>query len=386
MTDQEIVAGRGDIAQASGALGLNVYSDWEFTGVLQTFYSFADTGQGSGAVAWLTGNFLGGSLDEIAQLWDNNGTLGLNLYAPFETGTLASFPDLGHGSGAMAWLTGDFTGSGLTEIAQLWDNGGNLGLNVYRMGSDTVQTVISSSDLGQGSGAVAWLTGDFTGSGHTEIAQLWDNNGNLGLNVYGMAGGGVQTLFNSSNLSQGSGALAWLTGDFTGSGTTEIAQLWDDNGTLALNVYRYEHGTVVNTVGNDLGQGLGAVAWLTGDFTGSGRTEIAQLWDNKGTLGAVIYGCVNGTAETVISSSDLGQGSGAVAWLTGTFTSSGIDEIVQLWDNNGTLSYLHYGYSNGSLTTLWFGGDLGQGPGALAWLTGNFTDSGYAAIAQLWAS
>src|SRR5208283_1821496 len=280
MTDQEIVAGRGDIAQASGALGLNVYSDWEFTGVLQTFYSFADTGQGSGAVAWLTGNFLGGSLDEIAQLWDNNGTLGLNLYAPFETGTLASFPDLGHGSGAMAWLTGDFTGSG-----------------------------------------------------HTEIAQLWDNNGNLGLNVYGMAGGGVQTLFNSSNLSQGSGALAWLTGDFTGSGTTEIAQLWDDNGTLALNVYRYEHGTVVNTVGNDLGQGLGAVAWLTGDFTGSGRTEIAQLWDN-----------------------------------------------------NGTLSYLHYGYSNGSLTTLWFGGDLGQGPGALAWLTGNFTDSGYAAIAQLWAS
>ncbi len=142
--------------------------------------------------------------------------------------------------------------------------------------------------------------------------------------------------------------------------------------------------TVISS--SDLGQGTSAVAWLTGDFTGSGRTEIAQLWDNKGTLGAVIYGCVNGTAETLFGSSDLGQGSGAVAWLTGTFTSSDIDEIVQLWDNNGTLSYLHYGYSNGSLTTLWFGGDLGQGPGALAWLTGNFTDSGYAAIAQLWAS
>ena len=280
MTDQEIVAGGGEIAQASGTLGLNVYSDWEFISVLQTFYSFSGTGQGSGAVAWLSGNFLGGTLDQIAQLWDNNGTLGLNLYAPFENGTLASFPDLGQGSGAVAWLSGDFTGSGSAEIAQLWDNHGHLGLNVYRMG-ETPQTVISSSDLGQGSGAVAWLTGD---------------------------------------------------------------------------------------------------------FTGSGRTEIAQLWDNDGTLGAVIYGCVNGTAETLFGSSDLGQGSGAVAWLTGTFTSSGIDEIVQLWDNNGTLSYLHYGYSNGSLTTLWFGGDLGQGPGALAWLTGNFTGSGYAAIAQLWAS
>jgi hypothetical protein len=27
--------------------------------------------------------------------------------------------------------------------------------------------------VGQGSGAVAWLTGNFTGSGYTAIAQPW---------------------------------------------------------------------------------------------------------------------------------------------------------------------------------------------------------------------
>jgi hypothetical protein len=341
MTDQEIVAGRGDIAQASGTLGLNVYADFEYISVLQTYASYPDVGQGSGAVAWLAGSFFGGN-DAIAQLWDNNGSLGLNIYGgsfatAFEAAAF-SFPDLGQGSGAMAWLTGDFTGSGLTEIAQLWNNGGNLGLNLYRMGSDPVrpifpETVISSSDLGQGSGAVAWLTGDFTGSGHTEIAQLWDNGGNLAVNIYGMAGGNVTVHYSS-----------------------------------------------------DLGQGVGAVAWLTGDFTGSGRTEIAQLWDNNGTLGAVIYGCVNGTAETLFGSSDLGQGSGAVAWLTGNFISSGTTEVVQLWDNQGTLSWLLYTFSGGNLQGNWFEGGLGQGPGALAWLTGNFTGSGLTAIAQPWAS
>lgn len=114
----------------------------------------------------------------------------------------------------------------------------------------------------------------------------------------------------------------------------------------------------------------------------AGRGDIAQA---SGTLGLNVYSDWEfiSVLQTFYSSSDTGQGSRAVAWLTGTFTSSGIDEIVQLWDNNGTFSYLHYGYSNGSLTTLWFGGDLGQGPGALAWLTGNFTDPGYAAIAQL---
>jgi hypothetical protein len=29
-----------------------------------------------------------------------------------------------------------------------------------------------------------------------------------------------------------------------------------------------------------MGQGSGALAWLTGDFTGSGKTQIAQPWNN----------------------------------------------------------------------------------------------------------
>jgi hypothetical protein len=206
-----------------------------------------------------------------------------------------------------------------------------------------------------------------------------------------MVGETPQTVINSSDLGQGPGALAWLTGDFNGSGLTAIAQLWDNNGTLALNVYGIVGDFVETPVSSDLGQGTGALAWLTGDFTGSGHTEIAQLWDNNGTLGAVIYGCVNGTAETLFGSSDLGQGSGAVAWLTGHFTGSnfigpGNTEIAQLWDNNGTLSCLLYTFFAGSLQWIPFTGDLGQGPGALAWLTGNFTGSGYTAIAQPWAS
>src|SRR6185437_6706556 len=71
--------------------------------------------------------------------------------------------------------------------------------------------------------ALAWLAGDFTGSGKTEIAQLWDNNGRLGLIVYGAdSGGSLATVFGSADMGQGSGALAWLAGDFTGSGKTEM--------------------------------------------------------------------------------------------------------------------------------------------------------------------
>jgi len=38
-----------------------------------------------------------------------------------------------------------------------------------------MQTVWGTADIGQGSGALGWLTGDFTGSGKTQIAQPWQN-------------------------------------------------------------------------------------------------------------------------------------------------------------------------------------------------------------------
>ena len=129
-----------------------------------------------------------------------------------------------------AFLAGNFTGSGHTEIAQLWDDNGNLGLIVYGNVNGTLQTVYSDTDLFEGSGALAFLTGDFTGSGYTQIAQPWDNNGNLGLIVYGNDGfSSVVAVASSPDLGQGPGALAWLTGTFVGPEVPAlIAQPWDN--------------------------------------------------------------------------------------------------------------------------------------------------------------
>jgi hypothetical protein len=87
--------------------------------------------------------------------------------------------------------------------------------------------VFANPDMGQGSSALAFLTGNFTGSGTTtQIAQPWNDDGTLGLLVYGNAGDGtLQTVF-SNGIGQIPFALAWLTGDFTGSGNTQIAEPW----------------------------------------------------------------------------------------------------------------------------------------------------------------
>ena len=337
MTDQEILAGPEETAEDSGTLGLIVYGN--VGGNIQTVLSYTATGQVTGALAWLTGNFTGTENMgiQIAQPWDNNGTLGLNIY-------------------------------------------GNVG--------GTLQPVLTSSDMAQGSGALAWLTGNFTGTGNdfTEIAQLWDNNGVLGLIVYGMSGGTLQTLVTYPDMGQGSSALAFLVGDFTGSGATEIAHLWDNNGILGLIVYSVANGILATPVAQpDMGQGSGALAFLTGYFTGAGTTtQIAQPWDNNGTLEMIVYGNVGDGNLGTVYASPMNQGSSALAFLTGNFIGSGYTQIAQTRDNNGILQLLIYGdIGNGQLSTV-FSNDISQIPFALAWVTGNFTGASNTQILQPW--
>jgi len=394
MKDQEMVAGPGEIAEDNGTLGLTVYGN--VGADVQTVLSYTDTGQVQRSVAWLTGGFTGTEGPqgpepagiEIAQLWDDNGALGLNIYGDVD-GTLQpvfTSGDMGQGSAALAWLTGNFTGTGndFTEIAQLWDDNGTLGLIIYGSPGGNPQAVFAQPDMGQGSGAVAFLAGNFTGSATTEIAQLWNNNGVLGLIVYGMSGGTLQTLVTYPDMGQGSSALTFLVGDFTGSGATEIAQLWDNNGILGLIVYSVANGILATPVAQpDMGQGSGALAFLTGYFTGAGTTtQIAQPWDNNGTLEMIVYGNVGDGNLGTVYAAPINQPSGALAFLTGNFIGSGYTQIAQARNNNGALQLLVYGdIGNGGLSTV-FSNDISQVPFALAWVTGDFTGTGNTQILQ----
>jgi hypothetical protein len=394
MKDQEMLAGPGEIAEDNGTLGLTVYGN--VGADVQTVLSYTDTGQVQRSVAWLTGGFTGTEGPqgpepagiEIAQLWDDNGALGLNIYGDVD-GTLQpvfTSGDMGQGSAALAWLTGNFTGTGndFTEIAQLWDDNGTLGLIIYGSPGGNPQAVFAQPDMGQGSGAVAFLAGNFTGSATTEIAQLWNNNGVLGLIVYGMSGGTLQTLVTYPDMGQGSSALTFLVGDFTGSGATEIAQLWDNNGILGLIVYSVANGILATPVAQpDMGQGSGALAFLTGYFTGAGTTtQIAQPWDNNGTLEMIVYGNVGDGNLGTVYAAPINQPSGALAFLTGNFIGSGYTQIAQARNNNGALQLLVYGdIGNGGLSTV-FSNDISQVPFALAWVTGDFTGTGNTQILQ----
>src|SRR2546422_47716 len=73
-----------------------------------------------------------------------------------------------------------------------------LGIVIYSANaSGGLQRTFGSPSLGQGPGALAWLTGDVNGDGRTDILQPWKNGDRLGLIVYTSNGTGYTSTFGS---------------------------------------------------------------------------------------------------------------------------------------------------------------------------------------------
>jgi C1A family cysteine protease len=252
--------------------------------------------------------------------------------------------DMGEGPGAITWLVGDVNRDRQTEICQLWDNSDRLGMIIYTWNGSAMTELWNSTNVGEGPGAVSWLIGDVNGDGQAEICQLWDNDGRLGMIIYTWNGSAMTELWNSTNVGEGPGAVSWLIGDVNGDGKAEICQQWNNSGPLGMIVYGW-NGSAMGELFNstDMGQGAGAVSWLIGDVNGDGNAEICQQWDNSGSLGMIVYGWNGSSMSTLTTSPNVGQGSGAVAWLIGDVNGDRNAEICQPWNNNGSLGLIVYG-------------------------------------------
>jgi hypothetical protein len=353
---------------------------------LSKIWGTGNFGGPGGGLAWQIGDVNGDGLDEVIRL-NNSGQnmrLGMSLLgwdgATMAMKTLWSTGDIGQGSGAISFRVGDINGDKKTEIIQLWNNGGTLGVIIYGWDGTAMamKTLWSTGDIGQGPGAVEWQIGDVNGDGCDEIIQLWSNNGRLGVIVYGWdtTAKAIKTLWSTGDIGQGPGAVEWQIGDINGDGRDEIIQLWSNNGRLGVIVYCWDSTARAMTPlwsTRDIGQGAGAIGWRIADVNGDKKAETLQLWDNGGKLGVIVYGW-DSTAKamtTLWSTRDIGQAPGAVGWETNDVNGDGFDEIIQLRSNSGRLGVVIYGWATTvAMKTLWSAGDIGVVFNADSWLVG----------------
>jgi hypothetical protein len=245
-------------------------------------------------VRWVSGDFNGDGRSDFGAFYDyldGGGNLFL-WYANASGGFDAQGVKWGGAFSPLKakFTTGDFDGDGRTDIAAAYDNGNaDLSVLTWHATATGVDAPVTRWRTGPGNWGLAqssWLAGDFNGDGRADLASFYDyrdSTANLFL-WYANASGG----FDAQGVKWGggipSGKAQFVSGDFDGDGRTDVAAAIDLGG--ANLTFRTWHATATGVdapvVQWTTGAGqwnLGQSRWTAGDFDGDGRTDLLASYD-----------------------------------------------------------------------------------------------------------
>jgi hypothetical protein len=276
------------------------------------------------SVKWMAGDFDGDGLTDIGAAWNNNGTNVLTVRRSTGGGFTQThwLESAGGWMDSTVWLPGDFNGDGRTDIAGVWNDGGNVSIAVFLSDGTkfTGWTQWSVKDGGWRD-TTKWVAGDFDGDGRTDIAAAWNNAGKTTLTLRrstGSAFSPVHWLVDAGNWTD---SATFVAGDFNGDSRVDIVKLWNDLGLTSSDVYLsdgLQFQSPVAWTTRDGGWGS-EVKWTADDFDGDGRTDLNATWNNGGTNVLTVRRSTGSTFSQAHWLENAGGWVDSTAWCAGRY-------------------------------------------------------------------
>lgn len=303
------------------------------------------------------GDFNGSGYDGVAMLYDYGGNNTAMLEMDGSAQGLKSPGQVWSAGGAYSWnrmkmVAGNFYGDGYSDVAVLYDYGGeNTAMLMFR-GSKTGLHFVGQAWSAGGPGKWDWDTtdlvaGDFTGDGYDDVALLYDyGNNNTAMLVMDGSTNGLQP---PGQVWSAGGAYNWdriklAAGDFNGDGYDDVALLYDYGGenTAVLVMDGGPHNLQAPGQVWSAG-GPGKWNWETtelvaGNFNGGKYSDLGLLYDYGNNNTAMLV--MDGGSQSLQPPGQVWSAGGKFTWdnmklASGDFTGNGYDDVAILYDYGG---------------------------------------------------
>ncbi|HSQ97746.1 MAG TPA: RHS repeat-associated core domain-containing protein [Rickettsiales bacterium] len=247
-----------------------------------------------------------------------------------------------------AWLDesnirpGDYNGDGFSDIAYVFNDSGDIAIDVYLSDGSSFD-----SKSWYSKGDVYWSDGDFVpgdydGDGVSDMAYVYNNSGNIAIDVYLSSRKAFsRTSWYTSN-EYWSSENQIISGDFNGDGIADIGYAFNDSGKIGINVYISNAETKQFAKSSSLSSSedewYDEGVFNCGDFNDDGISDIGYAFNNSGTVKIKTY------TSTGLYFNTSSWSDGKLTWIDANlinfsdYNGDGMTDISYFYNNNGNIS------------------------------------------------
>jgi hypothetical protein len=249
--------------------------------------------------------------------------------------------------GLYGYYSGDINADGYTDIIQPYASGSTLAFMVHDISGTSTNLICNNIMNGSGITNISFASGDFNGDGKDDMIQAWRSGNNLALSVFKSNGTSISPL-GTWVTDRGYSTTKILSVDMDHDGYADIAQIWSNNGKLAINILRSTGTSYYTAWTGTFNESSTNLAIIAADYNGDGKTDIVQLWNNGGLLAHKLY---KSTGNSYVYVGGATSQEGPAGWFAPVdYNADQKIDFIQGWSSNGKMSVLLHA-SNGSLYT-----------------------------------
>lgn len=237
------------------------------------------------------GDFNGDGLYDIAIFHNIAGKSALSLYLSNGTSfELASWEFKQKSWVQGQYRGGDFNGDGLTDIAFIYNSQQKLAIDMYLSnGNGFIASDWSPDNIPWSSGNLISVS-DYNGDAVSDIAYFRNNVGRVEANSLISSGNGFSAQIWSKDDVDWRGSSAIKPGDYNGDGLTDISYIaFEGSNQVSMTVYLSTGTSFLQQQWSSYTGSWNGDNYFPSDFSGDGTTDIADIANNIGKVNINVH-------------------------------------------------------------------------------------------------